>query len=186
MIKAGSLVKGSFINWRGEPVVVVAKEFFNPGRGHAVARLKLKSLKTGKVVKKTFITDEKLKKIEVTHQRFQFLYHDGLESVFMNPRSFEQIQISRKLIREDEKYLKGGVEYGLLFWESKVVGIRLPKKMVFKVIKTEKGVRGDTVSAATKQAALDNGLIVKLPLFIKKGEEVIINTDNGQYVSRKR
>ncbi|MBL7078119.1 elongation factor P [Candidatus Shapirobacteria bacterium] len=185
MTKAGELNKGSFLNWKGDPVVVSDKEFFNPGRGHAVVRLKLKNLKSGRVIKETLITDEKVEEIEVTHQRFQFLYFDGLQAIFMDPKSFEQTLVERKIIEEEEKYLKAGEDYGLLFWENRVIGISLPKKTVFKVKETEKGVRGDTVSAATKPATLDNGLIVKVPLFIKIGEEVIISTETGEYLSRK-
>ncbi|MFH1602135.1 MAG: elongation factor P [Candidatus Shapirobacteria bacterium] len=185
MTKAGNLNKGSFLNWRGEPVVIVAKEFFNPGRGHAVTRLKLKNLKTGKVIKETLITDDKVEEIEVTNEHYQFLYFDGFQAVFMNPGSFDQISVERKIIKEEEKYLKTSETYGLLFWESQVVGISLPKKIAFKVEKTEKGVRGDTVSAATKPATLDNGLVVKVPLFIKKGEEIVVNAETGEYVSRK-
>jgi len=185
MIKAGNLNKGDFLNWKGDPVVVADKEFFNPGRGHAVVRLKLKNLKSGGVIKETLITDEKVEEIEVTHQRYSFLYFDDLQAVFMEPRTFEQISVERKIIKEEEKYLKEGAEYGLLFWESKVIGISLPKKIAFKVKETERAVKGDTVNAATKPATLDNGLLVKVPLFIKKGEEVVVSTETGEYFSRK-
>ncbi len=185
MTKAGNLNKGSFIEWKGEPVVVAGKEFFNPGRGHAVVRLKLKNLKSGGVIKETLITDEKVEEIEVTHQRYSFLYFDGTSAVFMEPRTFEQITVERKIIKEEEKYLKEGEEYGLLFWDSLVIGVSLPKKISFKVKKTEAAVKGDTVNAATKPATLENGLIVKVPLFIKKGEGVLVSTESGEYLSRK-
>ncbi len=185
MTKAGELNKGSFLNWKGDPVVVADKEFFNPGRGHAVVRLKLKNLKSGGVIKETLITDEKVEEIEVTHERFQFLYFDGLQAVFMSPRTFEQTIVERKIISEEEKYLKEGGEYGLLFWESKVIGISLPKKIAFKVRQTGAGAKGDTVSAATKPATLENGLLIKVPLFIKIGEEVVVSTETGDYLSRQ-
>jgi len=185
MVKAGSITKGMFLQWRGNPVLVVDKEFFNPGKGLAVVRLKLKDLKNGRVVKEVLRTDEGVEEIQVNHRRVQFLYQNGDQYVFMDPRTYEQIEVDQKVIGEGEKFIKEGEEYKLAIWEGKAVGISLPKKMVFEVVKTEKSVKGDTVTGATKPATLDNGTVIKVPLFIKEGEKVIVNTQTGEYVSRK-
>jgi len=185
MIKAGSITKGMFLQWRGEPVLVVDKEFFNPGKGAAVVRLKLKGVKTGNVVREVLKTDEMVEEIEVYHRHVQFLYKTGSEFVFMDPHSYEQIEVGKNVVGEAEKYLQEGKEYILAVWEGEVISLKLPKKMVFTVVKTENAVRGDTVTGATKPAILENGMEVKVPLFIKKGEKIIVNTETGEYVSRK-
>lgn len=185
MIKAGSITKGMFLQWRGEPVLVVDKEFFNPGKGAAVVRLRLKNLKTGNVLREVLRTDETVEEIQVEYQQAQFLYKSGNQFVFMNPKTYEQIEVEKEVVGELEKFIKEGEEYTLSIWEGRVVNITLPKKIVFEVIQAEKSVKGDTVSGATKPVTLDNGAVVKVPLFIKKGDKVIINTQTGEYVGRK-
>ena len=184
MIKAGTVAKGMFLAWQGEPVLVVGKEFSFLGRGSGMIKLKLKNLKTGKVVKEVLKTNRLVEEIEVEHQRFQFLYKNGNHFVFMNTRTYEQVEVEGKVIGDDQKFIKEGEGYGLLVWEKEVVGISLPKKIVFEVIKTEEAVKGDTVTGATKPATLDNGAVVKVPLFIKKGDKVTVSTETGTYLSR--
>ena len=174
-----------FLKWRGEPVLVVDKEFFNPGKGSAVVRLKLKNLKTGNVVREVLRTDEMVDEIRVDHRKVQFLYKSGDQFVFINPKTYEQIEVDKKIVGDAEKFIKEGEEYSLAIWGGQVVNITLPKKIVFEVVHTEAAVRGDTVTGATKPATLDNGAVVKVPLFIKKGEKIIINTETGEYVGRK-
>jgi elongation factor P len=185
MVKAGSITKGMFLQWRGEPVLVVDKEFFNPGKGSAVVRLKLKNLKTGNVVKEVLRTDEMVDEIQVNHRKVQFLYKNGDQFVFIDPKTYEQIEVEKRVIGESEKFIKEGEKYSLAVWEDQIVSITLPKKIVFEVVNTEAAARGDTVTGATKLATLDNGAVVKVPLFIKKGEKVIVNTETGEYVGRK-
>jgi len=164
---------------------VVDKEFFNPGKGAAVVRLKLKGLKSGNVVREVLKTDELVEEINVDHRPAQFLYFDGNHYVFMNPKTYEQYQVEPALVADYQGLIKEGQEYQLALYQDRVVGLRLPKKMVFEVIETEKAVKGDTVTGATKPAKLDTGLIIKVPLFVKKGDQIIVNTETGEYVSRK-
>lgn len=185
MIKAGSITKGMFLLWRGEPVLVVDKEFFNPGKGLAVVRLKLKSLKTGNLIREVLRTDESVEEIQVEHQRARFLYKSSNRFVFINPKTYEQIEVEEGIIGEAKKFIREGEEYSLCLWEGKVVSITLPKKIVFEVIQAEKSVKGDTVSGATKPVVLDNKVVIRVPLFIKKGDKIIVNTETGEYVGRK-
>ncbi len=187
MPKAGNITKGNYIYWRGEPNLVVGKEFYSPGKGAAVVRLKLKSLTAGKVLQEVLKTDEQVKEVEIAHQKVQYLYKTKENFVFMNPHTYEQFEVSPKIIGDNEKYIKEGESYLLALLEGKAIDISLPKKMIFKVIKAENAVKGDTASgsAATKLATLDNGTVIRVPLFIKEGEEVIINTETGEYVGRK-
>jgi len=185
MIKAGSISKGIYILWKNEPCLVVDKEFFNPGKGAAVVRLKLKGLTSGNVLREVIKTDDQVEEVMVDHFSAQYLYKSNDQFIFMNPRSFDQYQVDENVIGDKSKYLKEGIEYQLEFYQGRVIGIRLPKKMVFEVIQTENAVKGNTVTGATKPAKLETGLIIKVPLFINKGEKVFVNTETGEYVSRK-
>jgi len=185
MIKAGSITKGIFLSWRGQPVLVVDKEFYNPGKGAAVVRLKLKHLKTGQTTKEVLKTDENIEEAEVNHVQAQYLYKTKDNFYFMNPRTYDQHEVPFDIIGDQEKYLKENEEYLLAIWEGKAVAFITPKKMVFTVAQAEETVKGNTVTGATKPVTLDNGAIVKVPLFIKEGEQIIINTETGEYVGRK-
>ncbi len=185
MIKAGSITKGMFLNWRGEQVLVVDKEFFNPGKGAAVARLKLKNLKTGNVIKEVLKTDRGVEEINVELKKAQFLYKNGDQLVFMENKTYEQVEVDEKVVGESRRFIKEGEEYGLSTWQDEVIAVLLPKRIVFVIAKTEQAVKGNTVTRATKPATLDNGVVIQVPLFIKKGEKVIVSTETGEYVSRK-
>ena len=184
MIKAGSVRKGMYLAWRGEPVLVVDKEFSHFGRGAATVRLKFKNLKGGNVVRETFKTDDPIEEISIESQAAQFLYQGDDNFIFMDPRTYEQYEISAEIIGENKNFIKEEKEYRLVFYQGRAIGINLPKKISLLVKETETAVKGNTVSGATKPAKLETGLLVKVPLFIKKGEKIIINTETGEYVSR--
>lgn len=165
--------------------MIVDKEFHNPGKGAAVVRLKMKNLKNGNVVREVMKTDEVVEEIHVEHRRLHYSYRSGSQFVFMDPRTYEQVEVSEKVVGEVEKYIKEGEEYTLATWSGEIVNITPPQKIVFEVVYTEDAVKGNTVTGATKPAKLDNGLEIKVPLFIKKGEKIIVNTESGEYVGRK-
>ncbi len=184
-LKSNTVVRGTYLKWRGEPVVVADKEIFAPGKGSAVSRLKLKNLVTGKVLKEVLKTTEMVEEIEVNRRKVQYSYMSGQSVVFMDMRTFEQFEVDEQVMGEDKRFLKEGVDYDLVIWEGKTLSVELPKKMTFKVVEAEDSVKGNTVTAADKGAKLDNGLVVKVPLFIKAGEEIVVSTEDGGYVSRK-
>lgn len=184
MIKAGGVTKGMYLNWRGEPVLVLDKEFCNLGRGAAIVRFKLKGLKSGNIIKETFKTDNLLEEVSVEQCSAQFLYKSGDNFVFMNPHDYQQHEVKASLI--DEKgFIREGNTYQLVIYQGRVIGVKLPKKMSFKIVKTERSIKGNTVTGASKPAVLDTGLTIKVPLFIKKEETIIVNTETKEYVSRK-
>ncbi len=185
MIKAGSITKGTFLKWRGDPVMVTDKEFFNPGKGSAVVRVKFKNLKTGNAVREVFRTDDGVEDINVQLKKSQFLYKSGDQYVFMNNRTYEQIEVDEKAVGDSKQFIKEGEEYGLSIWQEEVIAILLPKRIVFEIAKTEQAIKGDTVTGATKPATLDNGAVIQVPLFIKKAEKVIVSTETGEYIGRK-
>ncbi len=183
-MKAGSITKGIYLVWNNEPVLVVDKEFFNPGKGAAVVRLKLKNVKTGNVVKQVLRTDEPVQEIFVENKKAQFMYQDQENFVFVDPKTFEQLEVSAKLIGEDKYYMLPEETYRITIYNDEPVGVVLPLKMIFEIVETESGAKGDTVTSAMKDAVLQTGLEVKVPLFIKKGERIIVSTQTGEYVAR--
>ena len=119
-------------------------------------------------------------------QKMQFLYSDGDTYSFMNMETYEQVELNKKQIENEVKYLKEGLEVIIIFFEGEMLGIDLPEKIDYKITKTEPAIKGNTATNATKDAILETGMLVKVPLFIEEGEEIIVSTKDGKYVSRKQ
>lgn len=184
MISTSQLKKGIYIIFHEEPHIVVDITFVSPGKGSAFYRVKLKSLFTGRVVEYTYKSGEKVEEVLVETHEAAYSYFDGSNYVFIEPRSFEQYAVPAEVIGDDKFYLKEEVLYRIKFYEEKPVGVTLPKSITFKVVESENSVRGDTATNALKSAVVDTGLKVQVPLFIKVGEEIMISTDSGGYLSR--
>jgi len=184
MIKAGQLSKGMFILVKDAPYEVTEREFVYPGKGTAFIRAKLKNMKTGQVLKQVIKSQEQVEDIEVTELECQFLYSDGETLHFMNSETYEQFGISAAVLDDKAKYLKEGDTYELVMWEDEPLNIKLPFKMKYAVTQAEDAVKGDTVTGATKTVEVETGLTVKVPLFIKEGDNIIVNTETGEYVER--
>ena len=155
-----------------------------PGKGPAFLRTKLKNLRTGATIEKTFNTNIKLEKAMIEKQAMQFLYASGDSYTFMNMETYEQMELTKDQIGEDINYLKDGLNVDLTFYKGELLGISVPEKITLKVVKTEPAVKGNTTNNATKDAELETGLTVKVPLFIEQDEDIIISTKDGKYVSR--
>lgn len=166
-------------------MVVTEKEFYNPGKGATVVRLKLKNLQNGQVLKEIIKSTESIEEIEVLHQKVQFSYKAKDKFVFMNPYTYEQVEIPAEVVGDNERYIKEGDDYTVALWEGKPIELQVPKKMSFKVIKSEESARGNTVTGATKPVTLDNDAVVNVPLFVKEGDEITLNTETGAYTGRK-
>ena len=155
-----------------------------PGKGPAFVRTKIKNLRTGATIEKTFNTSVKLEKAIIDKKTMQFLYASGDSYNFMNMETYEQIELSNNQLGESVKYLKDGMDVDISFYEGELLGVILPDKVVLEIIQTEPGVKGNTATNATKDAKVETGLIVKVPLFIENGEKIIISTSTGKYDSR--
>ena len=155
-----------------------------PGKGAAFVKAKLRNLRTGSTVEKTFNTSIKLEKAMIEKTAMQYLYSTGDSYNFMNMETYEQIDLSASQIGEDAKYLKEGINVHITFYQGEMLGIELPEKIEYTVTKTEPAVKGNTTNNAQKEAELENGLIVKVPLFIEENENIIISTKDGKYDSR--
>lgn len=184
-ISTAQLKRGIYIIYHEEPHMVVDFSFVSPGKGSAFYRTKMKSLYTGRVLEYTFKSGEKLDEVMVETTEGQYSYFDGENYVFIEPRTFEQYIVPADIIGGDKIYLKEGLLYRLKFYDEKPVGITLPKSIACIVTETENSIKGDTVTGAMKNATLDTGAKVLVPLFIKAGEEILISTDSGEYLSRK-
>jgi elongation factor P len=154
------------------------------GRGSATIRVKVKNLKTGSSLEKTFTSGQKVEEVDLEKKKGQFLYCDTQNVVFMYPKTFEQFSLPKIEASGKDKYLKEGEEYEILAGEDQVFGIEIPKLVVLEIAETDPGVRGDTVSNVFKDAILENGAKVKVPLFIKIGDKVKIDSRSDEYVER--
>ncbi|MBN2737888.1 MAG: elongation factor P [Spirochaetales bacterium] len=184
MIKAGNMAKGGYILFKGEPHLIAEREFVNPGKGSAFVRVKLKNLKNGLVVQQTIKSQENVDDVEVLTRNQQFLYEDAESYVFMDNDDYEQYHVAKEGAEDLKYYLREGEVFQVEIYENAPVNVKLPLKMSFEVTEANEGLKGDTVTGATKAVTLSTGLVVRVPLFIKQGDKVIINTETNDYVER--
>jgi len=186
MISTAQFKKGINLLFHEEPPMVVDITFVSPGKGSAFYRKKLKNLYTGRVVEYTYKSGEKVEEVLVETHEAEYSYFDGSNYVFIEPRTFEQYMVAAEIIGDDKVYLKEGLLYRIKFYDEKPVGVTLPKSIVCTVVEAENSVKGDTATSAMKNAVLDTGAKVLVPLFIKSGDEIMISTESGAYLSRKQ
>lgn len=184
MILSNDLRPGSKIELDGTPYLVVEYQHHKPGKGGAMVRTKLRNLRSGALVDRTFRPDEKLSPAPLEERRAQFLYRQGDEHTFMDVESYEQFGVTAKQLREAGAFLKEEMEVTILFFHEEVIGVDLPIAVELQVVETEPGVRGDTVSGGSKPAKLETGAIIQVPLFIEVGTRVRVDTRTGAYVAR--
>lgn len=184
MVSSNDFKNGMTIELDGELYTIVEFQHVKPGKGQAFVRTKLKSLKTGNVHEKTFRAGEKVPKAHITQRNMQFLYPTGDFYVFMDNETFEQVNIHKDVMGEAIKWLKDGANMDVLFHEDLAIGVEPPPHMVLEVTYTEPGIRGDTAQGGTKPATLETGTTINVPLFIEKGEKVLVDTRSCEYLKR--
>jgi len=155
-----------------------------PGKGSAFVRSKLRNLRTGGVLDYTFNSGIKVKRALLEKKLVQYLYNEGHAFYFMEQETFDQIVLDLNQMGDNLKYLKENLDVELIFFEEEIIGINLPEKVELKVLRTEPAVRGNTATNALKEAVLETGLVVRVPLFINEGETVLISTRDGKYTGR--
>jgi elongation factor P len=159
-------------------------DFTKMGRGGATIKVKAKNLLTGSIVTKSFHSGGRVEAAELEKKELQYLYNDGQLAFFMDPRSFEQIEIPMSILGDDEKYLVEGEHAWVQSWNEKILGVDLGASVVLTVTECEPGTKGNSVSNVYKPAKTNSGLLVQVPLFIREGDKVKINTLTGEYVNR--
>lgn len=168
----------------GQVYLVLEFQHVKPGKGPAFIRTKIKNLRSGSNIEKTFNTNIKLEKAMIDKQNMQYLYATGDSYNFMNMETYEQIELSASQLGDDAIYLKEGINVDLSFYNGELLGVILPEKIEYTVSYTEPASKGNTVNNAQKDATVETGLVVKVPLFIETGEKIIVSTATGKYDSR--
>ncbi len=184
MIAGGDLRPGVKVELDGAPYVVVDYQWVKPGKGGAFMRTKLKNMKTGAIIERTFRTEEKLQRAEVDERKVQFLYRAEDAYHFMDLESFDQFTLDEKQLGGASGFLKEELVLSILFHRGEAAGVVLPTFVELKVTETEPGVRGDTATGGSKPAKLETGAVIQVPLFINIGDLLRVDTRSGAYVER--
>lgn len=183
-LNVNELRNGTFFKEGKEIFQVITYEHMKTGRGSGNIKLKVRNLKTGSVLEKSFITGARVDDAEVEKKKAQFLYRDGETYSFMDQVSFDQFTVSGSVLGDQTKYLKDGLEVILVVSEGEALGMELPMSLVYTIAETGPGEKGNTVSNVFKEATVDNGLVVKVPMFMRVGEKIRVDTRTGAYVER--
>ncbi len=184
MINVNEFKSGMTISYDGNIYMVLDFQHVKPGKGAAIVKAKLRNLRTGSIAEYTFNAGTKVEQARIEKKAMQFLYAMNDTYYFMNMNDYEQIELSRSLIGDDAELLKENLEVDIMFYEGEMLGMNLPDKISLKVTHTEPAVKGNTTSSAMKDATLETGKVVKVPLFIEEGEEILVSSKDGKYVSR--
>jgi elongation factor P len=175
---------GLKIELDGEPFTMIYFQHVKPGKGGAFVRTKVKNLKTGRVLDRTFRSGEKLEEADVAERKMQYLYQDGEDLVFMDTESFEQLPFSAAQVGDARKWLKENLDVEVLFWRGRPINIEIPSFVEYTITRCDPGLKGDTAQGATKPATLETGAVVQVPLFVKEGERIRVDTRSGEYFER--
>lgn len=185
MATTADITKDVVIRFKNDLYIVADFQKISPGKGSAFVRTKLKNVSTGKALDATFKDGEGIEIAEIEKKKMQYLYKDAHGYAFMNGVTFEQVAVPEALLGEKADFLKEGLEVVVVTHEDVPMNIELPKKVTLKVVEAPPGVKGDTASGnVTKEITLENGTRIRTPLFVKEGDEVVINTETRQYVER--
>jgi elongation factor P len=170
----------------GDPYAIVENEFVKPGKGQAFNRVKVRNLKTGRTIERTFKSGESVESADVVDMDMQYLYNDGEFWHFMVPDTFEQHVAGKGAVGEGSIWLKDGDTCIVTLWNSVPLQVTPPPHVELKIVETDPGVRGDTATGGQKPAKLETGAVVRVPLFISEGEVIRVDTRSGQYISRAK
>ena len=184
MYSTAEFRRGLKIEIDGKPFIIVDFQHVKPGKGGAFVRTKLKNVKTGRVIDRTFRSGEKVEDVRLERKQFQFLYETDGTYHFMDMKTYDQIVADKNVIGEAAQFMKDGMEVELLFHGSNPLGVELPIFVELKIVKTEPGVKGDTASGGSKPATLESGAVIQVPLFVDEEEVVKVDTRTATYVER--
>lgn len=184
MINVNDIKNGMTLMIEGNIYQVVEFLHVKPGKGSAFMKTKLKNMRTGGIVERTFNTNVKFEKANINRSNVQYLYNTGDTYYFMNMETYEQLELSEAQIGDDKYYLIENGTVDIVQYEGELLGLILPDKIEFTITETEPAVKGNTTNNAQKDAYVETGLLVRVPLFIEQGEKILVTTADGKYSSR--
>lgn len=184
MIDVNDLRKGVIFEFDGALYRVLEYTHHKPGRGNAIIRIKMRNIRSGSTIERTFNSGERVQDIRLDYHNVQYLYNDGDLFYFMDPETFEQPAVSRDLVGSSAGFLKEGLDVKLTFYQNEALDIELPTTVDLKVTYAEAAVRGDTATGVTKKVTVETGQQVDVPMFVKEGDVIRIDTRTGEYVTR--
>jgi len=184
LISTNDFKTGLTIELDGEVFQVIEFQHVKPGKGAAFVRSKLRNMRTGAVIEKTFSAGEKIPKARIERREVQYLYHDGKDYNFMDLESYDQLAMDAEQLGDAVKYLKDNLNIQILTFQGRSIGVELPNFVELEVTETVPGIKGDTASGGSKPATLETGAVVQVPLFINVGDKLQIDTRTGNYIKR--
>ena len=184
MISTNDLKNGITIEYEGNIYIVMDTQHVKPGKGAAIVKAKLKNLRTGAIFEQTFNAGVKVATARIEKQLMQYLYTMNDTYYFMNMESYEQLELSKEAVGDGAKFLKENLEVYITSYEGEILGIDLPDKVELTITHTEPATKGNTTNNALKDAEVETGLVVRVPLFIDEGEKILVSTSDGKYDSR--
>ena len=184
MISTNDMRPGQTLDIDGTLFTIINYQHVKPGKGQAFVKTKLKNLKSGAVVDKTFRADEKVNLAVLDKREMQFLYAEDAGLVFMDNETYEQTHVDPDLLGDAAKFLKDGTVCLVPMYEGTPVGAEMPLNLELEIVETEPGMKGDRVSGALKPATTETGAVVQVPLFLEKGDRIKVDTRSGEYLSR--
>lgn len=184
MISVNDFRTGLSIEFDGDIYTVIDFQHVKPGKGAAFVRSKLKNLRNGNIVEKTFRAGETVARAMIENRQVQYLYNAGNDYTFMDNETYDQFELSKDQLEWEIQFLKENMIVNIASYQGEIIGITLPNSVELAVVETEPGVKGNTATGATKNARLETGLNVQVPLFINEGDILLIDTREGKYISR--
>ena len=168
----------------GDPCAIIENDIVKPGKGQAFNRVKIRNLKTGRVVDRTYKSGESVEAADVVEYEMQYLYNDGDQWHFMDPQSYEQYEANEAAVAEAKQWLKEEAICNVTLWNNVPLLVDAPQFVELKIVETDPGLKGDTAQGGIKPAKLETGATVRVPLFVEEGELIKVNTRSSEYVSR--
>lgn len=170
----------------GDPCSIIENEFVKPGKGQAFNRVKIRNLKTGRVLEKTYKSGESVEAADVVDTDMQYLYNDGDAWYFMHPETFEQVGADKNAVGDNVQWLKEQDMCVITLWNDVPIAVTPPNHVILTITETDPGLRGDTASGGTKPATCETGAVVKVPLFLEEGDTIKVDTRTGEYLGRAK
>ena len=184
VVNTNQFKSGMAIEIDGEPYTIVESQHVKPGKGGAFVRTKVRSIKTGNVLDKTFRAGEKFTRMDTRSRTLQYLYSTETEVVLMDPESYEQLSVSPGMAEEAMKWVVENMDVQVFYLDGAPIDVEAPTTVELTITHTEPGLRGDTAQGGTKPATLETGVAIQVPLFIEQGERIKVDTRTGEYLSR--